>query len=550
MTLEGFTPFPEDLAREYRARGYWKGRTVGGVLEAAVQTYPQQEVLVDEKGRMTYAQLGQQVERLARGLLALGIRPGDRVALQLPNWSEFLCAYFALARIGAVSVMLLPQHRRREVEYVLGLTGARAYLAPLEYRGFSFPQLVWEIRPHLPQLEHVILVGEPAPAGMISSAQVLARAEEVSSEQLAQAAPGPNDVSVILLTGGTTSNPKGVAHTHDSHLCYAESLSAGWGFHNRTVFLLSAPVAHNAGLSIGVNAVVLHGGRLVLLTATGPEETLKAIQREQVTHTFLVPTQAIAVLHHPLLPECNVSSLEVVGSGAAHVPPELVSGIQEKMRCQVVNCYGMTEGLGSATRLGDPFEVTAETVGRPICPGDEYKIVDEKGKTLGPGQEGELAARGPCVFRGYYNDEEQNRQAFDSDGFFYSGDLAQFDAAGNLRITGRKKDMIIRGGENISPKELEELLISHPKIEEVAVVGMPDERMGERICAFIRPRPGAEVDLGQVVSFLREREIASFKLPERVEIVQQFPLTQVGKISKKELREWIVRKLQQEKGDD
>ena len=226
---------------------------------------------------------------------------------------------------------------------------------------------------------------------------------------------------------------------------------------------------------------------------------------------------------------------------------ELVREIRAKLDCDVLNGYGMTEGLGNATRIDDPLEVTCETVGRPTCPGDDYRVVDEEGQERPPGQEGELIARGPCVFRGYYKAAEYNRKVFNGEGFFFTGDLATFDHQGNLRITGRQKDMILRGGENVSAEEIEELLIAHPKVEEAAVVGMPDERLGERVCAYLRPRRGQTVTLEEVVSFMREQEIASFKLPERIELVSELPLTPVGKVSKKVLREKIAHQLEEER---
>jgi non-ribosomal peptide synthetase component E (peptide arylation enzyme) len=301
-------------------------------------------------------------------------------------------------------------------------------------------------------------------------------------------------------------------------------------------------------LSVGLNSALIYGEKLVLITGTGPEEILQTIERERISATFLVPTQAIAVINLPDLARFDLSSLKVVLCGAAHVPPELVRNIRSKLDCEVTNGYGMTEGLANATRVGDPLEVTCETVGRPICPGDEYRVVNEEGQVLPPGQEGELIARGPCIFRGYYKAAEYNRNAFNAEGFFFTGDLATFDHQGNLRITGRKKDMILRGGENISAEEIEELLITHPQVEEAAVVGMPDERLGERVCAYLRTRPGQTVTLEEAVSFLREQGIASFKFPERVELINEFPLTPVGKVSKKTLRERITREIDEERG--
>lgn len=549
MVLEGFTPYPSELARMYIEKGYWLEKTVGDVLDRAVEAHPNQIALVDEKERVTYRELAEQVDRLALGLLALGIGREDRVTVQLPNWSEFVYVYLALARIGAVGVMALPQHRSREIGYMLRLTESTAYISPTVHRNFDYPEMIQGLRSDLPHLRHLIAVGESLPPGVLSLSELMEHEPSgpYRREDLLRLRPTPNDVSVLLWTGGTTAEPKGVPHTHNTHLSFAEYFSRTYPRNHETSFLISPPIAHNAALSVGLNAGLLYGEKLVLITGTGPEEILRTIERERITATFLVPTQAFAIINYPDLPRFDVSSLKVILCGAAHVPPELVREIRSKLDCDVINGYGMTEGLASATRIEDPLEVICETVGRPTCPGDEYKIVDDEGRALPPGQEGELIGRGPCVFRGYYKVPEHNRKAFNAEGFFFTGDLASFDLRGNLRITGRKKDMILRGGENISAEEIEELLILHPHVEEAAVVGMPDERLGERVCAYLRTPRGKTVTLEEVISFLRGQGIASFKLPERVELVAEFPLTHVGKVAKKLLREWITHQIDEER---
>ena len=367
MVLDGFTPFPLDLAEKYRSAGLWRDMTIGDLLDRAAAAHPQKTALVDDKVRVIYQELAERVNRLALGLLELGIRKEDRVTVQLPNVAEFVYFYLALTRIGAVGVLILPQHRSREVEYMLQLTESVAFVCPTVYRGFDYPAMIREIQPRLPHLKHLIVAEERGSSEAISLTELMEEGakERDHAEALRQVASSSDDVSVILWTGGTTANPKGGPHTHNTLIGYVTPIDSRWGYHSQSIFFLSAPVAHMAGLSLGVNAALLHGATLILLTATGPEETLQTIQRERVTHTFLVPTQAIAVLNSPSLPQYDLSSLEVVGSGAAHVPPELVQEMKERLGCKVVNCYGMTEGLASFTYKDDPHEITAETVGRP-----------------------------------------------------------------------------------------------------------------------------------------------------------------------------------------
>ena len=547
MVLEGFIPHPTQLAEEYIAKGLWKGLTIGDLLDRAVSRHPDRIALVDEKNRVTYKELQEKVNRLARSFLSLGIKKDDRVTIQLPNWAEFVYSYLALARIGAIGVMAIPHYRATEMEYIMRLTDSVGYIFPQEYRKFSYIGMIQEIKPRLPQLRYLIVVGpEHFPqSGYVSFEQLLDQeaAREYSQDYLQQNRPDPNDVSVILWTGGTTAAPKGVPQTHNMHICYIEHLSKPIHSPANTSFLSSTPVAHNAALSFGLNATLLYGETLVMMTSTEPEDILKTIERERITTTLLIPTQAISVLNHPNFSRYNLSSLQVILCGAAHVPPELVTEIRTRIGCAVANGYGMTEGLGSMTSLDDPLEVVCHTVGKPPCPGDEYKIVDDQGQELPPGKEGELIARGPCISRGYYKAEEFNRVAFNADGFFFTGDLAMFDQDGHLKITGRKKDMILRGGENISAAEVEELILSCPKVEQVAVVGMPDPVLGEKACAFIKPKGGEIVTLEELVAFLKGKGIASFKLPERIEIITDFPLTSIGKIDKKLLRDWIIKNI-------
>jgi 2,3-dihydroxybenzoate-AMP ligase len=550
MVLEGFTPFPEDLVKEWTAKGYWSGLTTGDVLDKAVRTRPDKEGIVDGRGRITYRELALKVDRLALKLLELGIKKNDIVIVQLPNWAEFVYLFFGLNRIGAIGLMALPQHRRREMHHLLELSGSVAWVIPKEYRSFDYVNMVEEIRPRLPRLKHILVARGEVPTGMISLDLTLEERLEYKYPPgyLQSFNPDPNDVAVILLSGGTTDLPKGVPRTHNDYIHNISAFNRLWNRTSDESLFLNIPIAHNIGLGIGVVSSVLTGAKLVLHTSTKPEDALKTIQQEKIAITFLVPTQVVDLLNSPQLSHYDLSSLRVLGSGAANVAPELVRSIRDKIGCQVINAFGMTEGPCLLTRLNDPFEVICETVGQPCCPEDEIKIVDETGREVPPGVEGELIARGPHIFRGYYKAPEKNKQDFNEEGFFFTGDLATLDHSGNYLITGRKKDMIIRGGENISAVEIEQVLLTHPMIENVAVVGMPDHRLGEKVCVFIKTKGEVRITLEEIITFLKGKEMAVFKLPERIEFVSEFPLTQVGKISKKDLREVIAQKLSTNRG--
>ena len=347
-------------------------------------------------------------------------------------------------------------------------------------------------------------------------------------------------------TGGTTGLSKLVPRTHNDYLCNVVFRTKAWLRAPDDITLIATPVTHNMAIEVSLNPTFLTGGKVVMITSTRAREILEAIQKERVTTMILVPAQLQQIVDFPELKQFDVSSLKVIAGAGSHVAAELAKKVVERLGCRFYNVFGMSEGPCTQTRWDDPEEAVAHTVGWPICPHDEFKVIDETGAELPPGTEGELVARGPGVFRGYYKAEAANREAFTPDGFFRTGDLATFDREKRLIITGRKKDIIIRGGENISATEVEELISTHPKVEQAAVVGMPDPLLGERVCAFIKPRPGAVISFEEIISFLKEKKITVLYLPERVEMIEEMPLTNVGKVHKKQLREKIKEKLKQE----
>lgn len=548
MPIEGFTPYPSDKARLYREKGYWLDLTLGDILDRAARTLPNKEAVWDQRVRVTYAQLKEKADRLAIGLLEMGIQKDDRIVVQIPNWVEFLYLYFAMAKIGAIGIMALPAHRAREIEYLCKLTDAVALAIPDRLRDFSFTEMAREVRPQTPALKHVLVAGDSVPQGMVAMKELLdrPREREYGADYLQRFRPHPDDVATILTTGGTTAMPKGVPRTHNDYI--ANSIWSGRRVsrHADTPILICTPIAHNAALMLSVGVAVVNGARMVMIPRHDPEEVCRVIQQEKIVTTILMPTQAIDVLGFSGRDKYDLSSWRDFVCGGSHVPPELVREAKDKLGCAVHNFFGMAEGPSTSVSLDDPFDVVCETVGTPCCPDDQMKIVGDEGREVPQGDVGELLFRGPHTFYGYYKAPAVNKDAFEPDGFHHTGDYARIDHRGRLQIVGRKKDIIIRGGENISSFEIEELLQEHPKVENVAVIGMPDKRLGEKVCAYIKTAPGENISFQEVVDFLMAKQIAKFKLPERLEIVDEFPLSNVGKILKRDLGEDIKCKLEAE----
>ena len=368
-----------------------------------------------------------------------------------------------------------------------------------------------------------------------------------SAEELRQARPDPADVALFLLSGGTTGLPKLIPRTHDDYAYNSRASGELCDIGPDTVYLASLPIAHNFALaSPGIQAVFQRGGKVVLTSSTEPADAFALIERERVTVTALVPALALRWLESTERVRFDLSSLRLLQVGGARLNPEAARRIKPTLGCGLQQVFGMAEGLLNYTRQGDPESEIVQTQGRPCSPDDEIRIVDEEDRDVSAGRTGQLLARGPYTIRGYYNAPEHNRRAFTSDGYYRTGDVVSLSAGGNLMVEGREKDMINRGGEKISAEEIENLILGHPGVFNVAVVGMPDSVMGERACAYVIPKPGATLTFQELIAFLKQKQIAAFKLPERLELVASFPLTSVGKVSKKDLREDIVRKSKEE----
>jgi 2,3-dihydroxybenzoate-AMP ligase len=549
MYLEGFTPWPPDLVKEYIDKGYWKGLTVGETFEQTATKYPDKEVLVSEEVRITFSELVSRVKRVALGLLNLGIKKHDRIVLQLPNSPELAYIYLALAKIGAVGVWALPHHRHSEIGYLLRLTEGVGIVIPSEYRGFDYIEMVKQLRSGLSSLKYSFVVGKKVPEDMFSFYELIEKPIETEypPDYLDQFKPDANDVLCLLLTGGTTSIPKVVPRTHNSMLL-ASSCGAQIRGHNTpgAVYFLNNHMSHGSAMQRFTGTLVQSGGKVVLRRHSLTEVILQVIDKEKVTHTGLVPTQALDLLNDPEFNKYDLGSLKCIDLPGAAATAELLRALKSKIGCSIIIAFGSNEGVLLSSRGDESIEMLWKGALRPICSGDELKIIDDDGREVLDGEVGELIGRGPNITRGYYKSPELNERSFDADGFWHTGDLFVKDKKGNFGCLGRKDDMILRGGENISAKEIEELLSSNPKVDSVAVVGMPDARLGQRACAYIKLKAGEKTTFEEIISFLKEKNIATFKLPERTEIINEFPLTHIGKISKKELREDITRKLKAE----
>ncbi|MGH9782799.1 MAG: (2,3-dihydroxybenzoyl)adenylate synthase [Terriglobia bacterium] len=546
--LEGVVPFLPEFAARYRQKGYWEDRPLAAVFEETCRQFADRIALTAPPVSVSYRDLWQRARRLALHLVQLGIKPQDRLVVQLPNVPEFVYLYWALQIIGAIPVMALPPHRYWEVRHFVGVTEAAAYAFPDRLGDYQFAELAERIGNECPHLRFLLCAGENAPPGFISLRSLLTEDSGLSEEILDSVEINPNDPAVFQLSGGTTGVPKLIPRTHNDYLYNSKMAAAVVEVTSEDTLLVALPVAHNMPLACpGIQGYFLRGARSVLSTSTQGKDVFPLIERERITHLALVPALLIKLLNDPLIGKHDLSSVRVIQSGGQKLQPEIRRRAQELIpSARVQENFGMAEGLIMFVRLNDPEEVRMETVGRPVSPDDEVKLVDGEGREVPDGEVGELACRGPYTLRGYYRAPEHNSRVFTPEGFYLTGDLMRRHPSGNYVVEGRRKDLINRGGEKISAEEIENLILTHPGVQNVACVPMHDPVLGERTCAFVIPKPGATLALADLVRFLLDAEIAKFKLPERLELVAEFPLSPFGKVSKQKLVEIISAKLSAE----
>jgi 2,3-dihydroxybenzoate-AMP ligase len=541
--LAGCTPWPQDVAKRYRDLGYWQGITLTDLLARVIHRAPDKTALVYGGERIGYRALGETVDRLACGFIDAGIRPLDRVVIQLPNIPEFVYTYFALARIGAIPVTALRAHRHTEVGHFLRASGAVAYVIPDAIKGFDYRAMAQELSQKTPALRAVFVVGEPA-GSQQSLSKLLATPADTGTLSAMRADPA--EVTTMLLSGGTTSLSKLIPRTHDDYVLNARLCGAAGGFDESTVLMAILPLGHNyTPASPGMLGAFYYGGTVVLAPSGEATDVFGLVERERVTTIAAVVPLISGWLGSDAPDRFDLSSLEVIQNGGARLAPELRSRLRERFGCTPQEIYGTAEGLINMTRLDDPDDLLLESSGTPVCADDEIIVVDDDGREVADGVPGELLTRGPYTIRGYYNAPEKNREAFTEDGFYRMGDIVRRQGR-HVFTEGRRKDLINRGGEKISCEEVENLIYAHPKVKVVTLVAMPDPVFGEKACAFVVPKPGETLAFDELIAFLRQQKIATFKLPERLEVVAELPLSPVGKILKRELREMITETLARE----
>jgi cyclohexanecarboxylate-CoA ligase len=539
------TRITEDMIREYEGKGHWVNKTICDYLDIAVSRYPDKEVIVDPHRRITYGELSSMVDRLALAFLELGVQPGEIVSFQLPNWYQFVVIHFALTRIGAVSNPLIPIYRHREIGFMLKLCESRIMIIPSQFRGFDYTEMMRELMPDLPSLRDIFVIGEDIPKGMKPFQELMETPWEKKRDPgtLNEIEIDPNDVTEIIFTSGTTGEPKGVMHTHNTLIYPLIRTIERVKFGPEDVVLMASTFAHQTGFLYGVRLPTMIGGRGVYMDVWEAEKAVELIEKEGVTFNMGATPFLSDLAYAPNISEHDISSLRLFICGGAAIPRKLVVDAKKILNCSISAGWGQTENaLVTLNNLDDPDEKIYGTDGS-VIEGMEVLVTDENDNQLPPGQEGELLCRGPAHFVGYYKRRQMTEDNFTRDGWFKTGDRATMDEDGFISIAGRSKDIIIRGGENIPIVEVENILHTHPKIKEVAIVAMPDKRMQEKACAYVIPQEGESLTFQEMIDFLAEHKMAKQYYPERLEVIDQFPMTPSGKVQKYVLRKMIGEKI-------
>ncbi|MFL7208775.1 medium-chain fatty-acid--CoA ligase [Escherichia coli] len=536
--------FNEQRRAAYRQQGLWGDASLADYWQQTARAMPDKIAVVDNHGASyTYSALDHAASCLANWMLAKGIESGDRIAFQLPGWCEFTVIYLACLKIGAVSVPLLPSWREAELVWVLNKCQAKMFFAPTLFKQTRPVDLILPLQNQLPQLQQIVGVDKLAPAtSSLSLSQIIAGNTPLTTAITTHG----DELAAVLFTSGTEGLPKGVMLTHNNILASERAYCARLNLTWQDVFMMPAPLGHATGFLHGVTAPFLIGARSVLLDIFTPDACLALLEQQRCT-CMLGATPFVYDLLNVLEKQpADLSALRFFLCGGTTIPKKVARECQQ-LGIKLLSVYGSTESSPHAVvNLDDPLSRFMHTDGYAAA-GVEIKVVDDARKTLPPGCEGEEASRGPNVFMGYFDEPELTARALDEEGWYYSGDLCRMDEAGYIKITGRKKDIIVRGGENISSREVEDILLQHPKIHDACVVAMPDERLGERSCAYVVLKaPHHSLSLEEVVAFFSRKRVAKYKYPEHIVVIEKLPRTASGKIQKFLLRKDIMRRLTQD----
>ncbi|HHZ0462017.1 TPA: medium-chain fatty-acid--CoA ligase [Escherichia coli] len=536
--------FNEQRRAAYRQQGLWGDASLADYWQQTARAMPDKIAVVDNHGASyTYSALDHAASCLANWMLAKGIESGDRIAFQLPGWCEFTVIYLACLKIGAVSVPLLPSWREAELVWVLNKCQAKMFFAPTLFKQTRPVDLILPLQNQLPQLQQIVGVDKLAPAtSSLSLSQIIADNTPLTTAITTHG----DELAAVLFTSGTEGLPKGVMLTHNNILASERAYCARLNLTWQDVFMMPAPLGHATGFLHGVTAPFLIGARSVLLDIFTPDACLALLEQQRCTCMLGATPFVYDLLNLLEKQPADLSALRFFLCGGTTIPKKVARECQQR-GIKLLSVYGSTESSPHAVvNLDDPLSRFMHTDGYAAA-GVEIKVVDDARKTLPPGCEGEEASRGPNVFMGYFDEPELTARALDEEGWYYSGDLCRMDEAGYIKITGRKKDIIVRGGENISSREVEDILLQHPKIHDACVVAMPDERLGERSCAYVVLKaPHHSLSLEEVVAFFSRKRVAKYKYLEHIVVIEKLPRTASGKIQKFLLRKDIMRRLTQD----
>jgi non-ribosomal peptide synthetase component E (peptide arylation enzyme) len=529
---------PAELAHKYTVEKLWLQKTAFDILAEGASAHPHRVAIRDRSGATTYGALREKVERAAQFYRAIGIRRGDVVTIQLPNRAEFVIAFVALELLGAIANKVNPDFRAHELDYMLKFSGSSAYVFPMEWKDFDYAGMARGLRQGNPALKRLIVVGGAVDGMYDFDAGVAAAAPIAEADKLRM---DPNEVCRMCFTSGTTGNPKCALHSFNTTLYAVDLLNHDMQVTERDVLLVYLPLGLNWGYITMLQSLLV-GATLVLMERFNPRAALELIERERVTYIPTAPAGLVALLNVADSDSFDASSLRVVITGGASAAVETIREYQKRMKGHLIELYGMLEaGFQTYTRFTDDPQKVNGTIGRPVR-AMELRIVDAQGKDVPRGEVGELMSRGPSIHLGYHNNPIANAEAFTADGWFRTGDLGRVvDADGNVQITGRSKEIINRGGKKFFPREVEEILYTHPSILHAAMVGMPDPRVGERNCLCIVPKGDAVPTLEELIAFLRD-QVADYKLPESLEQFSELPMTGSGKIQRHVLRDRVIER--------